>query len=155
MSRRTVNHPFVTHLGHVSTYGVWMGVVDFSKVVTTFNYVSGFFNIFMATTGDVWITPSFRIWGYVLHVEQHVSSRIVANISEWSLLFSQWLFGPCWRKQLPENYYPYFRQVIPNFAFQGFIPCILFYPYIATYYLLVGLLLQYMTLFQSRELVKY
>ena len=29
----------------------------------------------MATTGDVWIIPSFRIWDYVLHVE-HVSCVI-------------------------------------------------------------------------------
>ena len=28
----------------------------FSKVVAIFNHVSGSFNIFMATTGDVWIT---------------------------------------------------------------------------------------------------
>ena len=37
----------------------------------------------------------------------HVSSWIVANISEPSLLFSQKPFRPCWRKILPENYYPY------------------------------------------------
>ena len=32
-------------------------------------------NIFMATTGDDWIIPSFRIWDYMLHVE-HVSCVI-------------------------------------------------------------------------------
>ena len=32
--------------------------------------------------------PSFRIWDYVLHVF-HVSSQIVANISESSILLSQ------------------------------------------------------------------
>ena len=31
--------------------------------------------IFMATAGDVWIIPSFRIWDYVLHVE-HISCVI-------------------------------------------------------------------------------
>ena len=31
----------------------WMGVVGFSKVVATFNHVGGFFNFFMANTGDV------------------------------------------------------------------------------------------------------
>ena len=30
---------------------------------------------FIATTGDVWIIPSFRIWSYVLHVE-HISCVI-------------------------------------------------------------------------------
>ena len=34
------------------------------------------FNLFLATTGDVWIIPSVRIWGYVLHVE-HVSCVIM------------------------------------------------------------------------------
>ena len=34
----------------------------------------------------------------------HVSSRIVANISESSLLLSQKLFGLCWRKTLPEKH---------------------------------------------------
>ena len=50
----------------------------FAKVEGTFNHVDGSFNLFMATTGDVWIIPSF-----------HVSSRIVANISELSLFLSQ------------------------------------------------------------------
>ena len=31
------------------------------KVVTIFNHVGGSFNVFMATTGDVWTIPSFRI----------------------------------------------------------------------------------------------
>ena len=31
----------------------------FSKVVATFNHVGGSFNLFMATTGDDWIIPSF------------------------------------------------------------------------------------------------
>ena len=37
----------------------WVGVGGFSKVVATFNHVGGSFNLFMATTGDVWIIPSF------------------------------------------------------------------------------------------------
>ena len=53
----------------------WLGVGDFSKVVATFSHVGGSFNLFLATTGDVWIIPSFRIWDYVLHVE-HVSCVI-------------------------------------------------------------------------------
>ena len=45
------------------------GGVRFSKVVATFSHGSGSLCLFMAPTGDVWINPSFRIWGYVLHVE--------------------------------------------------------------------------------------
>ena len=47
----------------------------FSKVVATFNHVGGYFNLFIATIGDVSIIPSFRIGDYVLHVE-HVSCVI-------------------------------------------------------------------------------
>ena len=50
----------------------WVRVLGFSKVVATFDYLGGSFNLLMATTRDVWIILSFRIWGYVLHV-QHVS----------------------------------------------------------------------------------
>ena len=64
-------------------------------LVVTINQVCGSFYLSNATTGDVWIIPSFRIWGYVLHAE-HFSSWIVANISESSLLFSQYRFRPCW-----------------------------------------------------------
>ena len=46
-----------------------------SWVVATFNHVGGSFNLSMAATGGVWIIPSFRIWGYVLHVE-HISCVI-------------------------------------------------------------------------------
>ena len=54
---------------------MWVGVGVFSKVVATLSHVGGSFNLFMATTGDAWIIPSFRIWDYVLHVE-HVSCVI-------------------------------------------------------------------------------
>ena len=35
-------------------------------------------NLFMATTGDAWIIPSFQVWDYVLHVE-HVTHVIKLN----------------------------------------------------------------------------
>ena len=53
----------------------WVGIGGFSKVVATFNHVGGSFNLILATTGDVWIIPSFRIWDYVLHIE-HISCVI-------------------------------------------------------------------------------
>ena len=67
-----------------------MGVGGFSKVVATFNHVSGSFNLFMATTGGVWIIPSFRICGYVLYVE-HISCVIMnCGQHQWAMpsLFS-------------------------------------------------------------------
>ena len=61
-----------------------------SWVVATFSHVGGSFNLSMAATGDVWIIPSFRIWGYVLHVE-HISC-VITNCSQlqWAIpsLFS-------------------------------------------------------------------
>ena len=47
----------------------WVGVGGFSKGVATFSHVDRSFNLFMATTGDVWIIPYFQVWDYVLHVE--------------------------------------------------------------------------------------
>ena len=58
----------------------------FSKVVATFN-LGGSFNLFMATTGEFWIIPSFWIWGYVLHVE-HISCVIINNDQhQWVIPF--------------------------------------------------------------------
>ena len=65
----------------------WVGVGDFSKVVTTFNHVGVSFNLFMAATGDGWTIPSSRIWGYVLHVE-HVPCVTTNKVSESSLPLS-------------------------------------------------------------------
>ena len=58
----------------------WVGGGGYSKKVATFNHVGGSFNLFMATTRDVWIIPSFWIWDYVLHVE-HVS-RLITNCGQ-------------------------------------------------------------------------
>ena len=91
-----------------------MGVGGFCKVVSTFNLVGRSFNLFMATTGDVWIIPSFQIWDYVLHVE--LISSIITDISESSLL-SKYVFRLCWRKTLPENYYPYLKTCFSKFCY--------------------------------------
>ena len=66
------------------------GCRSISWVVATFNHVGGSFRLSMAATGDVWIIPSFRIWGYVLHVE-HISC-VITNCGQlqWAIpsLFS-------------------------------------------------------------------
>ena len=51
----------VFHRRTLKIVGDW----SFSKVVATFNQVGGSCNVSMATTGNVWIIPSFRIWGFV------------------------------------------------------------------------------------------
>ena len=71
-------------------WGGAQGRRSISWVVATFNHVGGSFNLSMAATGDVWIIPSFRIWGYVLHVE-HISC-VITNCGQlqWAIpsLFS-------------------------------------------------------------------
>ena len=57
---------------------------------STFKHVGRSFNLFMASTRDVWKIPSFWIWCYVLHVEHiscfitgwETSARPLANASE-------------------------------------------------------------------------
>ena len=132
----------------------WMGVGGFSKVVATFNYVEGSVTIFMATAGDVWIIPSFRIWGYVLHVE-HISC-LITNCGQHQWAIPSLFFIALW-VLLEEKYYqkitiPVFRFVVQNFTIPDYFPCILFCRYILSLLsslLLVGLLLQYVPLFQS------
>ena len=62
----------------------------FSRVVATFSHVGGSFNLFMATTGGALMIPSFRISGYLLHVEY--ISCVIANCGQhqWTIpsLFS-------------------------------------------------------------------
>ena len=53
----------------------------FPKTVATFSN----FNLFMDTTGGVWVTPSSLIWGYVLHVE--LISCVITNCGQqqWAI----------------------------------------------------------------------
>ena len=57
-------------------FEVWVGDGGFLRWWPPSTNVGGSFNLFMATTGDVWIIPCFRIWNYVLHVD-HVSCVIM------------------------------------------------------------------------------
>ena len=50
---------------------------------------------------------------------------------------------------------PIFKLVLQKFAIPGCFPYIIFYRYLFSLLFLVGLLLQSVALFQSRELVKY
>ena len=74
-------------------------------VVATFNHVGGSFCGHRGCLNN----PSFRILGYVLHVEHSVSSRIVANISEPSLLFTQQLLGFAGGKHYQKITIPIFK----------------------------------------------
>ena len=65
------NHIFTMNLRISSS----VGAGGFFKVVAAFNHVDGSFNLSVATTADVWIIPSFQLWGHMLHVE-HISCVI-------------------------------------------------------------------------------
>ena len=63
---------------------------------------------------------------------------------------------PRWEKTLPENYFPYLKtfflkKIVLQFCF-SYIAC---YLILSPYTLLIGLLLKYMSLFHSRQLVKH
>ena len=120
-----------------ATNDKWVGVGAFSKIVVTFNHVMVPLIYLWPPLGMSEKSHLFEFGIMYMLSTFHVSSQIVANISESSLLFSQYLFRLYWRKTLPEYYYPIFTLVLQNFA------------------ILVGLLLQSVALFQSRELVKY
>ena len=119
--------------------------------------VGGSFNLFMATTGDISIIPSFRIRDYMLHVE-HVSC-VIANCGQ-----HQWVIPSPLSialKALQEENTTrkllslFLRLVLQNFLFQVALLIFFSIAIIAPYFLLVGLLLQSVTLFQSRELLEF
>ena len=128
-----------------------LGLGAFSKVVATFDHAGGSFNPSIATTGDVWIIPSFRIWGYVLHVE-HISC-VITNCGQhqWTIpsLYSialLALLGENITRKLQSLSLDLFFKISPfEGAFLVFFSITIFSPY----FLLVGLSLQYVALFQS------
>ena len=108
---------------------MWVEAGGFSKVVATFNHVGASFNLFMATTGDFWIIPSFRIWGYGLHVE-HISC-VLTNCGQQQRVipfsFLNYSLGLTGGKYYHKITIPVFRVVLQNFAISCYFPYILFY----------------------------
>ena len=135
----------------VLLYWMWVVVGGFSKVMATFNHVGESFNLFMATTGDVWVIPSFRIWDYVLHVE-HISC-VITNCGQhqWvvpsplSLALQVLLEENTTRKLLSLSLDLIFKILLFQVAFLIFFSIVNFSPC----FLLVGLVLQPVALFQS------
>ena len=122
----------------------WVRIGGFSKVVATFNHVGDSFNLFMASTMDVWIIPYFRIWEYVLHVV-HISC-VITNCGQhqWVIPFlSIALFAT--KKLLTLSLDLFFKILLFQVSFLIFISIAILSPYS----LQVGLLKQYVALFQS------
>ena len=129
----------------------WVAVGCFSKVVATFNQVGGSFNLFMAIIGDVWIIPPFRIWSYhgwpstqpnrIAH-NLAAHHRAAHNPADNPFSFLNSSLGFAGGKYYQKIIIPVFRLVLLNFAIPGNFPHILFYSYIFSCFLQVGLLLQ-------------
>ena len=103
-----------------------------------------------ATTGDTQIITSFRICSYVMHV----SSWIVAKLTESSLILWQEIFGPCWGKHYQKIYNPYLWIFLWKFCFSRLLSSysLLFLLVLLNFWL--GYYCS-MWLFQSGELVKF
>ena len=111
---------------------MWVGVGFFSKVVATFNHVGGSLNLFMATTGDVWIIPSFSnlgicaaCWARFMCYHRLCPTTVSHPFS--SLNSSLGFAGG---KHYQKITIPIFRLVLQNFAIPGCFPYILFYRYL-------------------------
>ena len=108
---------------------LWVGDGGFSKAVATLTMWAGHFYLFMATTGDVWIMPSFGIWGlcavcwahFMCHHELWPTS--VGHL--FSFLNSYW--GLTGGKHYQKIIIAIFRFVLQNFTIPCYLPYILFY----------------------------
>ena len=119
-------------------------------------WVGGSLNLFMATTGGVWMISSFQIWDYVLHVE-HFSCVITdCGQHQWvipSLLNSS--LGFAGGKHLQEITIPIFRHVFKNFAIPDWFPYILFHHYLFSLLSSGWFVIAVCGSVSVRELVKY
>ena len=96
---------------------------------TTFNHLGGSCNLFMATTGDVWIIPSFLIWQlfaacwaqFMCHHDLWPTS----GSHPFSSLNSS--LGYAGGYYYPKITIPIFRLILEKFAFPGCFSYCLFY----------------------------
>ena len=105
-----------------------MGAGGLSYVVVTFTHVGGSFNLCMATTGDVWIIPCFRIrrlcaacWARFICHHELWSTSVSHPFSSFNSSLS--LTGGKYYKKY------YLILILQNIAFPGYFSYILFYPY--------------------------
>ena len=97
----------------------------------------------MYPQNNVWIIPSFLIWGYVLHVE-HISCLITNCGHPFSSLNSS--LGLTGGKYHQKIIFPIIRLILQNYASPGCFPILISIAIFSPYFLLVGLLLQYVSL---------
>ena len=107
----------------------WVGGGGFSKVVATFNHVGGAFNLFMATTGDVRIIPSFSNFRLCAAYWAHFMCHHELWLTSVSHLFSSLNSSSdsAGGKDYQKTTIPIFRLILQNFAIPGYFPYIIFY----------------------------
>ena len=148
----------LTYILSVSPYSLTcVGVGGFFKVGATFNHVGGSFNLFMATTGSVWIIPSFSNLGlcavcwahFMCHHKLWPSQHQWATPALFSIALEALLVENITRELLSLSLDLFLKNLLFQVTFLIFFFIAVFSPY----FLMVGLLLQCMALFQARELV--
>ena len=106
--------------------------------------------ILSTTTRDVWITPSFQIWGYVLHIDHVIC--VITNCDQ-----HQWIIPSPLSIAVAAHYQKIiisiFRLIFKILLFQDAFLISFSVAIFSSHFLLVGLLLNYVSLFQSGELV--
>ena len=148
-------------------YDMWILTCRFILFVTLRGTIKSFFNSPIAYLQPCgWVLKSFKCHHQdclnnpvFFNLRFHVSSWILANISESSLLFSQYFFKPSGGNHNQKYFYPKLQICLPKImlfqvAFTIFCAFIISSSIALCYIFLVGFLLQYVTMFQSRELVK-
>ena len=135
---------------------VWVGVGCSSKVVATFNHVGGSFNLFDGLYRGCQNNPICSNLGLCAvcwaHFMYHHELWPTSVGHPFSFLNSSW--GLTGRKHYQKITITISRFDLQNFTISGYFPHILFYTCLSPYFLLVGLLFEYVALFQSSELVK-
>ena len=144
--------PYILFYSYIFSLLSWVGGGGFSKVVVTFSHVGGSFNLLWALPGLSNLGLCAACWAhFICHHELWPTSPS----HPFSFLNSS--LGLAGGKH-------YQKMTIPSVSLDLFFKILLFqvtfliFFFIAIfppYFLLVGSLLQYVALFQSKELVKY
>ena len=126
-------------------------------MVATSSLVVRFLNVWSATTKNILIIPSFSNFGLCAacwsHFMHHTEPWPTWVSHPFSFLRSSFRLAR-WKHHHIIITSPILKLVLHDFAFPGPFPYIMCYLIIYPYFILVGLLLQYLALFQSKELIK-
>ena len=123
----------------------WVWVGDFPKLVATSTMWAGH-KFFMATTGDVWIIPSFLIWWLCAACWAHFMChhKLWPTSVSHPFSFLNNFLGLAWEKHYLKITIPIYRLVLQNFANPGYFPFLSVAFFLLTFFWL--LLLQYVTI---------